>query len=66
MPPAERCATDTGVQSIDMHAGNTGPQPAVGGPQPTLTAEHHNGPQPAVLVEGPQPTQTADALESSQ
>ena len=56
---AARCATNKGVQSIDMHAGSTGQQPAVEGQQPTLTAANNNstGQQPA--VEGQQPTLTA-------
>ena len=33
---AARCATNKGVQSIDMHAGSTGQQPAVEGQQPAL------------------------------
>ena len=39
---AARCATNKGVQSIDMHAGSTGQQPAVEGQQPTLTAATNN------------------------
>jgi len=53
---AARCATNKGVQSIDMHAGSTGQQPAVEGQQPTLTAATNNctGQQPA--ADGQQPT----------
>ena len=48
-PSAERFATDKGLQSIDMHAGSTGQQPAV--EDSSLhwqRSGYHTGQQPAV------------------
>ena len=60
-----RCATDKGVQSIDLPADSTGHQPAVDGQQPTLTAaEKITGPQPA--VDGQQPALTAEKGPNSE
>jgi site-specific DNA-cytosine methylase len=44
MPPVVRlrCATDKGVQSIDLPADSTGQQPAVTGQQPALTAAEND------------------------
>ena len=74
-PLAVRCATNKGAQSIDMHAGSTGQQPAVGGQQPTLTAaaaaaSKCTGQQPAAdgqqpTVEGQQPSLSKTKNEPS-
>ena len=61
---AARCATNKGVQSIDMHAGSTGQQPAVEGQQPTLTAANNNSTGQQPTMEGQQPALIVAAAEA--